>query len=142
MSDTMTPEETFTVVETADAAGVLLTLTGEFDQNGAHRAFRPILPRLLALAVPITLDLTAVGYIDSAGLADVIGLYRKLKAAGRALTVRLRREGQVSHVFEISQIDRLFPCQRPALKTVGETLRDAEAETDEAQFNVGALQGG
>ena len=138
----MTPEEPLTVVETADAAGVLLTLTGDFDQNGTQRTFRPILPRLLALAVPITLDLTAVEFIDSTGLADVIGLHRKLKAAGRRLAVRLRREGQVSHVFEISQIDQLFPCQRPALKTVDETLHDAETDTDEALLNMGALKGG
>lgn len=113
-----------TVTEATDAAGTTLTLTGEMNLHNVEQVFRPLLPRLYALGVDLALDMTGLDFIDSAGLADVITMQRQLRRAGRGLRVRMRREGQVSHVFEISQLDQLFPCQRPGVKTTGEVAKD------------------
>jgi anti-sigma B factor antagonist len=85
-----------------------LTLSGLFDFQGALRNDPP--PALI-------LDLTAVPYMDSAGMGAIINYYVAAQRAGRRLIVT-GVNGRVLELFKMTKVDCLL--------TLLPTVADAE----------------
>lgn len=86
-------------------------LSGELDASNARRVAR----RLDELGgTSFTLDLTGLGFIDSAGLNVVIALARSLPEDAR-LTLRLREGGAVRRVIDLMGLGEAL--ERVAIET-------------------------
>ena len=55
----------------------------------------------------IVVDLTAVGYIDSSGLATLVEMLKRCKSQGGSLGLAGMSE-KVKSLFEITKLDKLF----------------------------------
>lgn len=71
-------------------------------------------------AARILINLSAVSYIDSSGLATLVELLKKVKTRGGSLMLTSLSD-KVRSLFEITKLDRLFgiyPDDAAALKTL------------------------
>jgi len=89
-------------VEVSGAATTLL-LTGEVDREAGDAFDRAYASAAAAGAESITLDFAAVPYINSSGIALIVGLLGRARAAGIPVTAR----GLTDHYREIFEITRL-----------------------------------
>ena len=87
-----------------------IRLTGELD----HHAAGSIFSRLGALPAAIPrrceLDLSGVSFMDSSGIAVVLGLRRRLGFIGSELSVR-GVQPQAMRVFHAAGVDRLIKLE-------------------------------
>lgn len=95
-----------TIERSACDAIHLVVLNGELDLRGAGDLE-------VALAQPgegarVCLDLTALAFIDSTGLAAVIRAHQALASGGGALAVACRGEGSVRRTLETTGLTRLL----------------------------------
>ena len=86
---------------TGDAA--TLVLTGDVDREAGEALDRAYASAAAAGAAAITLDFSAVPYINSTGIALIVGLLGRARAAGIPVTAR----GLTDHYREIFEITRL-----------------------------------
>lgn len=56
----------------------------------------------------LTVDLTSVDFIDSAGLGALVWAHKQLAAQDRSLSLVIRQDGQVARVMRMTGLDRLF----------------------------------
>lgn len=56
----------------------------------------------------IVLDLTELGYLDSAGVGGVIACLKLASAAGIVMKVAVAPAGPVRRIFEVTQLERGF----------------------------------
>ena len=56
----------------------------------------------------IVLDLTRLGYLDSAGVGTVVSGAKDASAAGIVMKIALLRTGPVRRIFEVTQLERGF----------------------------------
>jgi anti-sigma B factor antagonist len=89
-------------VEVSGGAATLL-LTGEVDRDAGDAFDRAYATATAAGAASITLDFAAVPYINSTGIALIVGLLGRARAAGIPVTAR----GLTDHYREIFEITRL-----------------------------------
>jgi anti-sigma B factor antagonist len=89
-------------VEVSGAETTLL-LTGEVDREAGDAFDRAYASAAGAGAESITLDFAAVPYINSSGIALIVGLLGRARAAGIPVTAR----GLTDHYREIFEITRL-----------------------------------
>lgn len=86
--------------------GTLLACLGEFDLASLP-VFEDALCRAEAAGGAIVLDLSGLRFIDSRGLSMILSLDRRVREAGRQLTI-VRGPDAVHRVFEITGLlDRL-----------------------------------
>jgi anti-sigma B factor antagonist len=76
-----------------------LTLSGLFDFQGTLRADPP---------ATLILDLTAVPYMDSAGMGAIINYFVSCQRSGRKLIVA-GVNGRVLELFKMTKVDALLP---------------------------------
>lgn len=109
--------------------GGLVLLSGSFRNLHVQRFYDTILPRIPDLSV-IILDLADLDYIDSSGIAAIIGLSRRLSArSGGHLALCSVQEG-VSNVFRTMKLYRLFPFHKDRNSALqAENLLDKENTT-------------
>ena len=88
---------------------LLLYLSGELDHHAAHRALVEISEALDEhMPLRCVLDLSGLTFMDSSGIAVVLGTHRRLKSYGGDLAV----SGVPSHAAKIltmAGVDRLVP---------------------------------
>ncbi|MCJ1676941.1 STAS domain-containing protein [Streptomyces sp. APSN-46.1] len=110
-------QERFTVeVESVDGA-VVLALAGELD----HDTARPLRQALDAAATPgglLVVDLTNLGFCDSAGLNVLLQSRLAIKAADGILRVTGLR-GAVARMFHITGVDRVFDVYASVEEALG-----------------------
>jgi anti-sigma B factor antagonist len=83
--------------------GGLIRLSGRLDAAEADQA----LEDLQQVAGPMTLDLTGLTYISSAGLAVVVQVYKRLHAAGHDLRL-VNLQPKVRNVFTYAGLHKLL----------------------------------
>ena len=85
----------------------ILALEGDIDMHRSPEVKETLEP-LIAKKVPrILVDLSAVTYIDSSGLATMIETLQRIQSYGGKFGMFGLREG-VRHVFEIARLDQIF----------------------------------
>lgn len=109
---TREPLTVATSVTATDAATVVLT--GRLDAVAA-----PELSDLLAGLPPdgrvhLTVDLTDVTFLDSAGLAVLVRSRRETRLGGGDVTLVSPRSAEAMRVLRLTQFDRVFTMTPPA----------------------------
>lgn len=93
---------------TKDAANAVIKLTGRFDFN-AHREFRSAYEPLVgdAAVKAVSVDFSAVDYLDSSALGMLLMVRDKLGGAGKEVALTGVR-GSVKQVLDIANFGKLF----------------------------------
>ena len=96
------------VVCTGHDRNMTVTISGEVDHHGAH-AIMAELYRQIDQNLPreLTLDLGGVSFMDSSGIALLLGARRRLGGLGGALRV-VNVPAQAAKVLRAAGIDRLI----------------------------------
>ncbi|MEU4724977.1 STAS domain-containing protein [Nonomuraea dietziae] len=96
------------------AAAVVLALSGELDVGTTALLTREV-DRLLtqAQAHPpgVIVEVSQLGFYDSSGLGALIGVRKRLVAAGRPL-VLVGAHGTVEQILHRTGLDQVFSCYR------------------------------
>ncbi len=87
---------------------LVLTIDGELN-NDTVEEIRPIIDLLLQKHTDVLVDMSAVNYIDSAGIGSLIYLYKQLQSNGRRMRV-ICKQGQPRDLLTILHIDRTITC--------------------------------
>lgn len=74
----------------------------------AHQV--PMLKSRLELGPSTVLDLAGVNFIDSSGLAFLVGLYKRAREEGKALTIR-NLQDPVRLILEITGLKGILPVE-------------------------------
>jgi len=90
-----------------DPGSVVLTVLGDLDMAGAPTLRQAVVAEVTGGTRLVVLDLTAVDFLDSAGLGVVVGGLRRLRAHGGDL-VLVCPEPRIRQVFESCDLDRVF----------------------------------
>ena len=98
-----------------DASGgptaVVLIVLGDLDMAGAPSLRQAVVTVVDSGARLVVLDLTAVDFVDSAGLGVVVGALRRLRTHDGDLVV-VCPEPRIRRVFEMCDLDRVFALHR------------------------------
>ena len=94
---------------------IVITFRGDIDFNSSPDA-RKVLLAAVARERDLLVDLTAVTYIDSSGIACLIEAYQGAKAKDRRFAL-VGIGGAVMRVLKLAHLDRVF--------TIHPTLADA-----------------
>lgn len=84
-----------------------IALSGEVDFSSSNDLRAALDNFIKASSGEVQLDLSGLTYLDSSGLAVLIGLRKKLDAKGRALTVTAIH-ANAEKVFRLTQVAGLF----------------------------------
>jgi anti-sigma B factor antagonist len=102
----------FSVATAADGGGTVVTLAGELDMQGTF-VLEPRLDAIVAGApADVTFDLRGLTFVDSTGLAALIGGYQRLEESG-ARSRFLRGSDDVQRIFTIAGFDEVLPFEDP-----------------------------
>ena len=103
----------------------LLSVEGELDIATAPRMIAALNEAFAELKLPLVVDLSCVGFMDSTGLALLMNAYRRVKRRGQGFAIVCPR-GPVSRVFEIADmVDSLqvFPDRASARRAATKPAR-------------------
>lgn len=90
-----------------DGAGyALVRLSGEVDLSWSQAVRRAVLDAFAGDA-PVGVDLAAVGYIDSSGIAALVEGLQRARASGRRFAL-VAPSDAVRAVLELARLDRVF----------------------------------
>ena len=99
--------------------GTVLKIDGEVDLYSSPQVREKMLELIGRKVATIMVDMSAVSYMDSSGLATLIEGYREsAKYGGKLVIIQLR--DTVREVFELSKLDKVF--------MIFDSLEDAEAQ--------------
>ena len=103
--------------KTVDEA-VIVSITGDVDLYSSPQVRKVLLELIQKKSPALFVDLKAVNYMDSSGVATLVeALQRVKKYAGKLYIYSL--QGAVRDVFELSRLDKVFqiyPDEAQALK--------------------------
>ena len=86
-----------------------LYLSGELDHHAAHQALVEIAAALDEhMPLHCVIDLSGLTFMDSSGIAVVLGTYRRLKSYGGELAVT-RAPNHAAKVLTMAGVDRIVP---------------------------------
>ena len=103
-------DEALTIRARHDRGYPIVTVAGEIDIATATR-LRERLSELAAGGRPLVADLDQVRFIDSAGLAALVGAAKRAAAHGGSLHVVSARP-KVRQLFQLTGLDRRLPPAR------------------------------
>ncbi len=88
-------------------AGMEIYMEGELDHHGAKDTMRRINSAIDA-SMPQTcvLDMSGIGFMDSSGIAVVLGVYRRMEEVSGSMRVR-NVPVQAKKVFKAAGVDRI-----------------------------------
>jgi len=94
-----------------DGGRLVVALMGELDHHAASGVLAEISARIdLALPRACVLDLSALNFMDSSGIAVVLKAYRQMRELGGTVAVK-RVPPQPLRVLRAAGIDRLVPVE-------------------------------
>ncbi len=95
-------------IETLDAAGTLVRVSGDVDLQTSPTLRDKLLSLLETTAAKrLVIELSSVAYMDSSGVGTLVDLKRRVeKVGGKVLLVGM--QARVRNVFEITRLDRFF----------------------------------
>ena len=85
----------------------ILALKGEIDLHRSPQVKETLEPFILQKMPRVLVDLSAVSYIDSSGLAVLIETMQRIASYGGKFALFGLRES-VRHIFEIARLDQIF----------------------------------
>jgi anti-sigma B factor antagonist len=88
----------------------VVRLTGDVDISSSPEARRLILAEL-ARRHQLLVDLSAVSYIDSSGIACLVEAYQAARKGGGRFAL-LGVSGEAMSVLSLARLDRVFPIYR------------------------------
>jgi anti-sigma B factor antagonist len=104
--------EHFSATVTANGGGTVMTLAGELDMQGTF-VLEPRLDALVAeVPAAVTFDLRGLTFVDSTGLAALIGGYQRLEESG-VRSRFLRGSDDIQRIFTIAGFDGVLPFEDP-----------------------------
>jgi anti-sigma B factor antagonist len=99
---------------------------GEIDLATVSLLTSTLTDTLQAGAQHVTVDLTHVTYIDSAGLGALVGAHKRLRAAGGSLVIRCQQP-RVLRLLTITGLTKLFTIVETAQPTAPPPLSVSDA---------------
>lgn len=85
----------------------VVKVSGEVDLSWSQQLRKAILDAL-ASAQPVGVDLAAVSYIDSSGIAALVEGFQQARQKGQRFALLASSKAVVA-VLELSRLDRVFP---------------------------------
>jgi anti-anti-sigma factor len=114
-----------TELEFEERDGLMVaTLAGEIDGSNALELGRAVAERLPTASTGLVLDLTAIAYLDSAGIELLFKLARALRDRRQLLRIVVPTASPVRRVLEICDVSSVAPLD--------DTLDEAVADFGEA----------
>jgi anti-anti-sigma factor len=101
---------------------LVLTVDGELN-NDMVEEIRPIIDALIKKHTDVLVDISAVGFIDAAGIGSLIYLYKQLQNNSRKMRL-ICKQGQPRDLLSILHIDRTITCY----SCIRDFLADISAE--------------
>lgn len=95
-----------------DGGTTTVFLSGEIDLERSPEARRQLLDTL-ARGQALVVDLSAVAYIDSSGIASLVEAYQRAKNANLGFTLAGIGDG-VMKVLRLARLDQVFPIRSAA----------------------------
>lgn len=93
-----------------DADGARISVSGEFTFSD-HGPFKQMIEELFAFKEKaVTIDLSNLDFIDSAGLGMLLLARDEAKKTNRELVLR-HPKGQVKRMFGVTRFDKLFTVE-------------------------------
>ena len=89
-------------------------IAGEIDSSNASELGRALLDRLSNSVRGMVLDLTAVTYLDSTGIALIFDLARGLEARRQTLRLAVSEHGPVRRVLDLCAVGVVAPLDDDA----------------------------
>jgi len=88
--------------------GLVIKLSGELDHHAAKMVLKEISDSTDEIIPTVcTLEMSEVGFMDSSGIAVVLGLYRKMQEIGGKMTVK-GAPPQAMKVFMTAGLERII----------------------------------
>lgn len=104
--------------ETREKQGVVIVgLKGDVDLQTSPNA-RQVLLESVAKGMPVLVDLSGVGYIDSSGVASLVESFQTARKSGQNLALVAVSEGAL-RVLQLARLDKVF--------TICDTVEDGLA---------------
>lgn len=89
-----------------------IALTGEIDHHAAQKVICEMGEAVdTYLPVRCIVDMSAVSFMDSSGIAVILGAYRRLREIGGEMEV-IHVPRQASRVLVAAGVDRIVPLRR------------------------------
>lgn len=101
-------DATVQVDHNADA-GVRITVTGEIDMDNAPQVEQQVLGAISNELAGVTLDLTGLDYIDSAGLRVLFTLGTRLETLQIAARLLVPTTSPIRRVIDLSGVATIIP---------------------------------
>jgi len=86
---------------------VLVRLSGEVDLSWSQEVRRAVLDALAA-GTPVGVELSAVSYIDSSGIAALVEGFQNARGKGQQFGL-IAASKSVMAVLQLARLDRVFP---------------------------------
>ena len=99
-------------VETGTPGRSVITVKGDIDAYGGH-VLRDAITDAFRLENDVVIDLSAVNFVDSAGVGVLVGGHRAAEKAGLGFTIR-HPSKRVSVLLEVTGLTRLFAIEAAA----------------------------
>jgi len=90
----------------------VLALRGELDLASRHQLERELVSAEDVGFDSMVVDLSALEFMDCAGMHALLGAHRRAHAAGRRLSLR-RGPREVHRLFELAGVDQVFSFEVP-----------------------------
>jgi anti-sigma B factor antagonist len=103
----------FEMVDSLEGQTLTLRAQGEIDVSTAPELRRHLEEAVAGGATRVVADLTAVDFIDSAGIGVLVEGHRRLEEADRALVLRVSNPSTL-RVLAMTGMDRYFTLERVA----------------------------
>lgn len=97
---------------TRDGSWVVVAWSGEIDMTNASPLESDTLSVMLNTDAGLTVDLTDVGYIDSAGIRSILNIRRLVAERQQRLLLILPETSLLNKALEIAGIPALIPIHR------------------------------
>jgi anti-sigma B factor antagonist len=109
----VTKQPRFEIREQVEGATVRLSITGELDLSTVPVLAQQVDEQLRQNPTTLTLDLSALTFMDSSGLRLLIELDERAKREAWALELIPSRHDAATAVLRITGADAALPFQRP-----------------------------
>jgi anti-anti-sigma factor len=108
---------------------LIARLSGEIDMSNAEEMGATVIGATPTEASGVVLDLSAVEYVDSAGIYVVYGMRASLQARGQSLILVIPPDSPVHDALRLSGADRPGEIARTVEEALSTLQRPSPAET-------------
>ncbi|MEN8163253.1 MAG: STAS domain-containing protein [Acidobacteriota bacterium] len=86
----------------------VVVIEGVIKLGESARLFSDYLKELIdGGAGPVLIDMTAIDYVDSTGLGELVGYLQRFEGQGRSLAL-LRPQSRILNLLKVTQLDTVF----------------------------------